>query len=299
LIFGRQSKQYISVSLSAATLFNPMKKRQRSEERRSIPLSPNGCDVPPSAPPDFTPPTPKQILDRLKHLSELHPPRPDPPRPLDPPASDFLSRLRAISSGATLPIPTSLPRIELLPPTGVALDSLSELSLPSGAAQTAADEPPAPNRAPIGEILRYDEPLGLGIGRALRYISSHGVLVEHRGDDEQLLEYRDEDGRLLDTKAAFKHQSHIFGGKRPGERQWRRQAAKRRATEVRDAARPGDTPLHTASALRRTLAEKAQPFIEISGDRAVGAIPCDPREDRQPRKRRIKLKKRKADADDE
>jgi hypothetical protein len=171
--------------------------------------------------------------------------------------------------------------------------------LPSGAVPSTPNEPPAPNRAPIAEILRYDEPLGFGIGRALRYISAHGILVEHRGDDEQLLEYRDEDGHLLGTKAAFKYQSHIFSGKRPGERQRRRQMSKQRADEIRDAAQPGDTPLHTASALRRTLAEKGQPFIEIAGDRGPDAIPCDARDDRRPRKKRLRLKKRKAKADNE
>jgi hypothetical protein len=254
-----------------------MKKRQKAER---LPIALFSSPIPPSAPPGFVPPTVPALLDRLAVLSESSPPLPPAAAlapagpPPAPPDAAFLDRLRALASADILPIPASPARIEPRAP------------------------PAAPPAAPAGAmaaLMHYDAPLGFGIGRALQYIAAHGVLVPHRGDAEPLLEYRDDAGRRVAGKAAFKHQSHIFGGRRPGERQQRKALARQSAEARREAADVGDTPLHTASALRRALAQRQTAFLELSGAQRT-VVPYEPAADGGARsggrRRRPKMKRR-------
>lgn len=71
-----------------------------------------------------------------------------------------------------------------------------------------------------------------------------------------------------------------------------------KADEMRTTADIGDTPLHTASSLRKVLSEKKQAFIELSGENRL-VMPYEPRkeENSKPKRKRLKLKKQDATDD--
>lgn len=264
-----------------------MRRRERRIEMDAPYLPLDAPLKPPTAKPGETIPSPKQILDRINELEQ------NPPPPV-PTVSSILSRLKALSESTVKPVPTTVPKIELIPRTGVSFDSLSKLTLPKREREPEKSEPPETPviQAEVEPVVHYDKPIGFGIATALKYISDHGILKEHKGDDEQILEYRDEHGFKLSAKEAFKHQSHIFSGKKPGEKHRKKDMMRHRADEIHATAETGDTPLRTASSLRKVLSEKKQAFIELSGENRQ-VMPYEPKKEEQdkPKKKRLKLKK--------
>ena len=262
-----------------------MRKRQRRDSDLPI-VSINPTPIHPNAPPDFIPPTPQQFIERLRLLREA---RKEDRKP------DFLTRLKALSSGNSLPVPTSFPKVEVIPESGVAFDSLTKMDLPKSvhkekdvSVKEVKIEAEKQEKEKISEILMYDQPIGFGLGGALKYLSHHGILKE-KSENEPILEYRDEHGFRITGKEVFRHQSHIFSGKRPGEKHRKRDLMRHRAEEMQKMAEIGDTPLHTASALRKTLEERKQAFIELTGENRT-VIPYEP-EVKKTKRKRLKFKK--------
>lgn len=263
-----------------------MRKRQRREERDDIPnLTIESRPQAPVVPPGFVPPPPTEFLQKLKSLG-VHQDASEPPKD-----DGFLTRLRALSSGKSLPVP-AMPLANVFPSSGLNFDNLSKIGLPAAnkpshettTVQTKHSEPET-----ISEILHYTKPIGFGLGVALQYMKDHGILREHK-EDEPILEYRDDNGFKITGKDVFKYQSHIFSGKRPSEKHRRRDIARHKAAEMQKMADIGDTPLHSASSLRKALGERKQPFIVLSGENR-SVMPYEP-VDKHPKKR-LRLKKRK------
>lgn len=270
-----------------------MRKRQKTT-REEVALVPDDVIArPPTAPTDYVPPPPSAILDRLSAAAAATAAPTAPIRALGsgiaaggiemsavPSAqrTDVLSRLKAISRGDSLPVPRALP-----------------IASSAGRIGTETDDSAAPQteRADSGSAVAYDRPIGFGIGAALEFISRNGILVEHRGDDEQILEYRDSNGNLVNGKAAFKYQSHIFSGKAPGLKYRKKREERIRAEERKRVFQIGDTPLHAASSLRAALGERQQAFLELSGDQR-GVMPYEPSKeevkDTSLRRKRLKLR---------
>lgn len=276
---------------------------------------------PPSAPPDYVPPTPVQIFNRLQTINESQiipstettteiPNQVEPVAPApDAKTLDILSRLKAISNGETMPVPTEMPTINMLPKIGIEFDSMSHIEAPKADNPLAALEELVENEEedqkesftnPI-DFLQYDKPLGFGIARAYQYACSHGLIYNHKGDDEQILEYRDGEGNLIDTRAAFKLQSHIFSGRGSSIKNRLKAQIKARAFNNRDNFEVGDTPLHTATSLRNALAENRTAFIELTGENKR-VMPYQPlklevdeksKAKKERKKKRLKLKKKK------
>lgn len=266
-----------------------MKKRTKVPKENNIPFNEPTSVImrPPGAPSSYVPPTPIQIFNRLQPSSETQiipsidtttteiPNQVESISPApDGKTLDILSRLKAISNGETLPVPTEMPKINVLPKIGIEFDSMSHIEAPKPDNPLAALEELQENEEedknetfsnPI-DFLQYDKPLGFGIARAYQYACSHGLIRNHKGDDEQILEYRDSEGNLIDTRTAFKLQSHIFSGRGSSIKNRLKAQIKSRAFNNRDNFEVGDTPLHTATSLRNALAQNQTAFIELTGE---------------------------------
>ncbi|KAK8889504.1 hypothetical protein M9Y10_034253 [Tritrichomonas musculus] len=279
---------------------------------------------PPGSPPNYVPPTPAEIFARLQghNENEIIPSTnstteiiPNQVEPVDPaPDSktlDILARLKAISNGETMPVPTEMPKINVLPKIGVEFDSMSHIEAPKADNPLAALEELQENEEsedePINnpiDFLQYDKPLGFGIARAYRYAATHGLIYKHKGDDEQILEYRDGEGNLIDTRTAFKLQSHIFSGRYSSIKNRLKSQIKARAFNNKDNFEVGDTPLHTAASLRNALAENKTAFIELTGENKR-VMPYEPirldidekmKAKKEKKKKRLKMKTKKLEA---
>ena len=262
-----------------------MRRRQRRDDAPI--LSVESKPMPPVVSPDFVPPTRQDFLEKLK---ALHQPEAS---ATEPPTSDFLARLRALSTGKSLPVPTA-PKVELVPYSGLNFDSVSKIELPVQGPQKEEEElrqKQAAEKEQMSEIFHYTKPIGFGLGVALQFMRDHGIIRPHN-DDEPILEYRDENGFRIQGKDLFKHQSHIFAGKRPGEKHRQRDILRHRAVEMQEMASVGDTPLHTASALRKTLSQRKQAFIELTGENR-SVMPYEPEKGfvGKRNKKRLRLKK--------
>ncbi|OHT16264.1 hypothetical protein TRFO_13269 [Tritrichomonas foetus] len=313
-----------------------MKKRSKASKATIIFDQPDAVITrPPGAPPDYEPPSPADILSRLQQINSGKfsfgqtvnpvnqtnsfnqipensvsfnslPANPEPDN--NNKTLDILSRLKAISNGDSLPVPTAMPKIEILPTVGVEFDSLTHIDAPKPDNPIAAIErlqyTEEPEESPVADaasLLNYDKPLGFGLCRAMDYIVNHGLYIEHKGDDEQIIEYRDDEGNLIDAKAAFKHQSHIFSGQKPGLKMRMKRQAKNRALANRDNFQVGDTPLHMASSLRNALSEKKQPFLELTGEKReiipyeiqVSALDAENKKEKEKKKKRLKIRTKK------
>lgn len=277
-----------------------MRKRQKTN-REEINLTQNDIiEKPPGAPINYVPPKPSEILSKLSsirsenfeitqvntigdgiankgiELNEI----PTVQKIDNSNKLDILSRLKAISKGETLPVPKALPKATIFNKIGVETEDNNN---------TKTTE----TKKEVETVVQYDKPIGFGIGPALEFISRNGILVEHQGDEEQILEYRDSNGNLINGKAAFKYQSHIFSGKAPGLKYRKKRLEKIKAEEKKKIFQIGDTPLHSASSLRTTLEERKQPFIELSGSQR-NVLPYEPSQedikDTSQRKKRLKLR---------
>ncbi|KAH0786422.1 U4/U6.U5 tri-snRNP-associated protein 1 [Histomonas meleagridis] len=300
-----------------------MRKRQKAPREEKF-IDDSDLNLrPPHAPPDYVPPSPAEVLQRLNNIGKsLNPtttPSFIPPPPTnvfafnsnqtDSPKLDILSRLKAISQGESLPVPTSKPTIEIVPKVGIELDDLNQIEAPKPTNSKlatltalkpleASDESPEP-QGPDNSVFHYDRPIGFGIGPTLEFIIHNGIMIEHKGEDEQVLEYRDSSGHLINGKAAFKHQSHVFSGKAPGLKYRLKRLEKIKAEEKKKTFQIGDTPLHTASSLRHTLEEKKQAFIELTGEQR-DVLPYEPVKEQEKntktRKKRLKLRSKMENA---
>lgn len=151
----------------------------------------------------------------------------------------------------------------------------------------------ADKKREIAEILDYDKPLGFGIFRAFQYLQNTSQLIIHKGENEQILEYRDEFGNLVDPKAAYRVHSHAFHGRLPGSKQLQKYKQKSISNKIVNEAMIGDTPLQSGKALREALATSNQPFIELTGSnrQILPYIPAEEPVDARLEKRKKRLKK--------
>ena len=296
-----------------------MKKRSKASKTLLFHEPESVVDKPPGAPSNYVPPTPQEILNRLRQIDnrnsaeERNKPEESRDQPVKeksdaPKPNDILSRLKLIADGAEFAVPTSMPRIEVAQTDGVDYDALSHIEAPKQDAPLAAlqklqaiEEPDVEQVSTNDAVsmLHYDKPLGFGLCRAMNYIITHGLYIEHKGDDEQIIEYRDDHGNLIDSKTAFKYHSHVFSGSRPGTKTRLKFQIKNHAYSNRENFQVGDTPLHSASNLRNILSEKKQAFIELTGENRE-AIPIekpdyeiDQTAKKQKKKKRLKLKTKK------
>lgn len=213
-------------------------------------------------------------------------------------STSFLARLKAISSGATLAVPKALPEARVLQKIGD-----TQFTKPDETKNESSSTPNRPKRnksedpKSVISILDYDRPLGFGVAATLQYLSSHGLLIEYNREEQSIIEYKDDDGNIIDSKMAFKHHSHVFSGKAPGEKKKARLRQIAQSEKRRQNTDIGDTPLHTASTLRSVLKEKQQPYLELTGvEKSV--LPYKPESNINPKieakikkKKKLKLKK--------
>ncbi|EAX93655.1 hypothetical protein TVAG_091900 [Trichomonas vaginalis G3] len=145
----------------------------------------------------------------------------------------------------------------------------------------------------IAEILNHDKPLGFGIFRTFQYLQNTSQLIIHKGENERILEYRDEFGNLVDEKGAFRTQSHVFHGRRPGAKKMKKLKEKSLAKKRIEDSMVGDTPLQSGKALREALANSDKPFIELTGTnrQIIPYIPAEVQVDPKMEKRKKRLKK--------
>lgn len=303
-----------------------MKKRAKAPKLNNVPFDDDMSVVlkPPGAPPSFVPATPVEIFNRLhandetlvipstdtaaaaaEMANQVEPISPAP----DGKTLDILSRLKAISNGETLPVPTEMPKISMLPKVGIEFDSMSHIEAPKAdnplsiLKELQENEEEEKNEKIINPVdfLQYDKPLGFGIARAYQYACSHGLIQNHKGDDEQILEYRDGEGNLIDTKAAYKLQSQIFSGRFSSIKNRLKAQIRARAYNNKDNFEVGDTPLHTATSLRNALAQNQTAFIELTGENKK-VMPYQPlkldvdekmKAKKEKKKKRLKLKTKK------
>jgi U4/U6.U5 tri-snRNP-associated protein 1 len=96
-----------------------------------------------------------------------------------------------------------------------------------------AKEPPLPTEEESGvselkpEPVTQDIKVDSGLACALKFFHSRGEIEER--SDEPRLEHRDDFGRVLDAKDAYKHMSRKFHGKKLSSDQYHKQAKKYKA----------------------------------------------------------------------
>ena len=92
-----------------------------------------------------------------------------------------------------------------------------------------------------------------------------GELVNPTKDDRVRIEYRDEFGRVITPKEAWRHMSHKFHGKAPGKNKQEKRL-KRYEEDVRQMHMSAtDTPLNSVAALKKAQKKTSSPFIVIDG----------------------------------
>lgn len=286
-----------------------MKKRAKTQNKLNLPFEePASMPAPSTVLPNCTSANQHNIFHRLSSATAQI----ESIIPSIDSTDDILSRLKQIAGNGVMPIPTDLPKFEILPKIGIEFDSISHIEAPQQNNDPIAqlenlekiEEPEVISYKDALEIMNYDKPLGFGIFRAFKYAATHGLLPEHKGDDEQILEYRDREGNLMDTRTAFKMQSHIFSGRDSKIKNRLRAQRRSRAYTNRENFEVGDTPLKTATALRSALAENKTAFIELTGENQR-IIPYQPQQSQldealkaknDRRKKRLKLKNKKREA---
>eukprot|EP01102_Stenamoeba_stenopodia_P019392 TRINITY_DN7308_c0_g1_i1.p1 TRINITY_DN7308_c0_g1~~TRINITY_DN7308_c0_g1_i1.p1 ORF type:complete len:811 (+),score=331.14 TRINITY_DN7308_c0_g1_i1:204-2636(+) len=91
--------------------------------------------------------------------------------------------------------------------------------------------------------------------------------VEWKLDNQGVkLEYRDNKGRLLTPKEAFRQLSHKFHGKAPSKNTIEKRERQRAEEERKKKMALGDTPLHTVKAMQEQQTKSKLPYVVLSGN---------------------------------
>ncbi|XP_067623930.1 U4/U6.U5 tri-snRNP-associated protein 1 [Eurosta solidaginis] len=115
-------------------------------------------------------------------------------------------------------------------------------------------------------------------GRRDRYHC--GPIMDFRDKDNfkpnVKLEYIDDNGRILNSKEAFRYLSHKFHGKGPGKNKIEKRLKKMEQEGLMKTMSSTDTPLGTLTMLQQKQKETKAPFVILSGGKqaaaAVGTI---------------------------
>lgn len=96
-----------------------------------------------------------------------------------------------------------------------------------------------------------------------------GPLVEFKDKEgykpEVKLDYMGDDGKMLNTKEAFRHLSHKFHGKGSGKLKSEKRTKKQEDKMLMNRMSSTDTPLHTLKKLQDKQKELQSPYVVLSG----------------------------------
>ncbi|XP_044754550.1 U4/U6.U5 tri-snRNP-associated protein 1 [Coccinella septempunctata] len=81
------------------------------------------------------------------------------------------------------------------------------------------------------------------------------------------LEYIDDDGRILNSKEAFRYLSHKFHGKGPGKNKVEKRIKKNVQEQLMKKMSSTDTPLGTLNMLQAKQKESQSPYVVLSGNK--------------------------------
>ncbi|CAD6998193.1 U4/U6.U5 tri-snRNP-associated protein 1 [Ceratitis capitata] len=86
------------------------------------------------------------------------------------------------------------------------------------------------------------------------------------------LEYIDDNGRILNSKEAFRYLSHKFHGKGPGKNKIEKRLKKMEQEGLMKTMSSTDTPLGTLTMLQQKQKETKTPFVVLSGGKQTAAV---------------------------
>ncbi|XP_017476070.1 PREDICTED: U4/U6.U5 tri-snRNP-associated protein 1 [Rhagoletis zephyria] len=86
------------------------------------------------------------------------------------------------------------------------------------------------------------------------------------------LEYIDDNGRILNSKEAFRYLSHKFHGKGPGKNKIEKRLKKMEQEGLMKTMSSTDTPLGTLTMLQQKQKETKAPFVVLSGGKQTTAV---------------------------
>nr|CAH7745441.1 unnamed protein product [Callosobruchus chinensis] len=109
---------------------------------------------------------------------------------------------------------------------------------------------------------------GDGRGRRERYM---GPVTEFKEKDtfkpNVKLEYIDDEGRVLNSKEAFRYLSHKFHGKGPGKNKIEKRIKKSTQEQLMKKMSSTDTPLGTLNMLQQKQKETQSAYVVLSGNK--------------------------------